>query len=491
MVLVSDNAAANRAGSALLVVDLDGTLLKGDLLHECIAAACKRSPWTFLRAIAALSRGRAAVKKRFAATHAIDPATLPYRAEVLEVIAAQRSQGATVVLATAADQSLARAIAAELKLFDHVLASDGTSNLKGVAKLGAITAYCEANGFQRFDYIGDSHADLPIWTHAEHAYAVNPSRGLALALRRHRQQFTPLGQSPSIFRTYLRALRAPQWAKNLLVFIPAITSHRLFETPVLVATLLAFVCFCLCSSGIYILNDILDIQSDRRHPRKKTRPFAAGELSILQGLGMAAVCLCVGLAASLLLRQPAFTLLLTCYVLSTSAYSLAIKRVVMLDVIMLACLYTLRVLSGGVAAVIPVSEWLMAFSLFIFLSLAVAKRYAELARLAGSGERIADGRGYQVGDLNLVQSMGTACGFLAVLVLVLYIQSDQMKRLYSGSWALWLLCPLLAYWIGRVWILAHRGELGEDPVVFSIRDPVSIALAALAGLLILAGAAAG
>ena len=478
---------ASTDAAEVLFVDLDGTLIKTDLLHEAILAAAKTRPLGLLRAAATLLHGKAAFKHALATIVQPEVRTLPLREEVLDLIAEVRGRGGRVILATATDVRWAGPIAEELGLFDGVLASDGNVNLKGPAKLAAIEDYCRRHGHAAFDYVGDSRADWPIWQAARQVYAAAPSARLLSRLHKPDQPATAVGVRSGAIGPLIRALRPYQWLKNLLVFVPLITSHRVLEPLALLHTAIAFAAFSACASAVYLLNDLADIDADRLHPGKRRRPFAAAALPVSWGppLIAALAILAFGTAAALL--PAAFTWTLLAYFVVTCAYSLVLKRVAMLDVITLACLYAVRVLGGGLATGIVASEWLMAFSLFIFVSLAFAKRSAELARLELADEAASAGRGYRVADRGLIDSLGPTAGYLAVLVLALYIQSDDMRRLYGQAWALWLLCPLLMYWISRLWLKAKRGELKEDPVLFALRDRVSLGVAAIAaGLLALA-----
>jgi len=289
------------------------------------------------------------------------------------------------------------------------------------------------------------------------------------------------------WQAVLAVLRPVQWVKNVLVFVPLLTSHNVFHLPLVLAALRAFVCFSLCASAAYVLNDLADIHSDRRHPVKQNRPFASGDLSVRWGLWLAVGLLVPAFALTLLTLPVGFSGALGVYFATTCLYSFRAKRIAMLDVLLLAGLYTIRVIAGGLATGIVVSEWLMAFSMFLFVSLAFAKRYAELERLLREGEAGASGRGYCVGDIGLIESMGPASGYIAVLVLALYVNGEQMKLLYRSPWPLWLICPVLMYWISRLWFKAKRGELNEDPIVFALRDRVSLALGvAILGLFIAA-----
>jgi 4-hydroxybenzoate polyprenyltransferase len=471
----------------VLFVDLDGTLLRTDLLHEAALVFFKKSPWQFLRALPRLTHGRAVFKRAISEAVTPDIQQLPFREEVVEFIVEQRSLGRKVLLATAADSTWAQSIADELGVFDGILASDGVRNLKGATKLTAIQAYCREHGYSEFDYVGDSRADLSIWRESRNAYLVAPSRRL---LREVQSSATPakiIGDRESVTRSVVAELRPQQWVKNVLIFAPLVTSHNVFHFAPAMAATIAFVCFCLCASAVYVLNDLADINADRRHPTKRERAFASGRLPISWGLPLAGGLLTVGFVIAALTLPIVFSATLVGYFATTCAYSFVAKRIAMLDVLMLAGLYTIRVLAGGMATGIVVSEWLMALSMFLFVSLAFAKRYAELTRLLRANEGTASGRGYLVADIGLIESIGPASGYMAVLVLALYVNGEQMKTLYRNPWAIWLICPVLMYWISRVWIKAKRGELPEDPIVFALRDRVSAYLAIIVVALLIAG----
>jgi 4-hydroxybenzoate polyprenyltransferase len=280
---------------------------------------------------------------------------------------------------------------------------------------------------------------------------------------------------------YVKALRAHQWIKNLLVFLPVLAAHEIGNPAATLASLLAFVAFNACASSVYLLNDLLDLPADRRHRSKRNRPFAAGTLPLEQGVVLIPLLLVIALLVSLAL-PPTFVLVLLLYYLITTAYSFKLKRVMMLDVVILAGLYTIRVVAGSAATEIPLTYWLFAFSMFIFLSLALVKRYTELIALRDSGAgETAEGRGYEIGDLEILSSLGTASGYLAVLVLALYISSAEVQLLYHDPVWLWGACPILLYWISRMWIITHRGGMTDDPIVFAVKDRNSL----LCGLLVL------
>jgi 4-hydroxybenzoate polyprenyltransferase/phosphoserine phosphatase len=432
-----------QATKRVLFVDLDGTLIRTDLLQEAALTLFKQSPRRLLLALLKLRHGRAAFKRAISEATTPDYRQLPIREEVVEFIAEQRSQGRKIVLATAADSTWAQDLAAELGIFDGVLASDGTRNLKGAAKREAIQTYCREHGHAEFGYVGDSRADLPIWREARQVYLVAPSPSLLRKVRELGEPAAIFGARKSFPRSVFAALRPQQWIKNILVFVPLVTSHNLFHFSLALSAVIAFVCFCLCASAVYVLNDLSDVSTDRRHPTKRNRPFASGALPLGMGLPLAGGLLAFAFALSALALPVGFSIALAIYFAITCIYSFFAKRIVMLDVLMLAGLYTIRVLAGGAATGIGVSEWLMAFSMFLFVSLAFAKRYAELNRLLNSSEGAKNGRGYWVSDIGLIESMGPASGHIAVLVLALYVNGEQMKTLYRNPWPLWLLCPVL------------------------------------------------
>jgi 4-hydroxybenzoate polyprenyltransferase/phosphoserine phosphatase len=476
-----------EAVDRVIFVDLDGTLIRTDLLHEAVLVFLKQSPWLLCRELLKIAHGRAAFKRAISEAVTPEIRQLPYRKEVLEFVAGQRTLGRKIILATASDSDWAQGVADELGMFDGILASDGVHNLKGTAKLEAIQAYCREHGHASFDYLGDSHVDVPIWREARGVYLVAPSSRLLKKVREFAEPAGILGTRNSATRSVLAALRPQQWIKNVLVFVPLVASHNVFHFGLVVEAAVAFVCFCLCASAVYILNDLADINADRRHPAKQKRPFASGALPVSWALPLASGLLILGFAVSVLTLPLGFSAALTAYFATTCVYTFYAKRIAMLDVLMLAGLYTVRVLAGGLATGIVLSEWLMAFSMFLFVSLAFAKRYAELERLLRANEGAVSGRGYHVADIGLIESMGPASGYIAVLVLALYVNGEQMKALYHNPWPLWLVCPVLMYWISRVWIKAKRGELSEDPIVFALRDRVSLYLGVVVvGLLIAA-----
>lgn len=462
-----------------LCVDLDGTLLKSDLLYETLLALISRNPLYLFQMPFWLLRGKAAFKRRLVVGAGLRPEDLPYDERILHQL--QTTLARPRVLCTASDAGLAQAVADHLGLFEMVMASDGTTNLAGRHKADALV---ERFGSGGFDYMGNGSADLHVWRHARRAWVVNAPASLADSAAMLCERGGHYPREGGDFGAWIAALRLHQWLKNLLVFLPLLASHRFLEPAALTKAAMAFLAFGLCASGVYVLNDLLDMSADRAHPRKRFRPFAAGRLPLLQGLIAAPLLALCGFAIALWCA-PLFALVLLAYYATTLAYSLRLKRIPMLDVVVLSGLYSVRIIGGAAAISSGLSFWLLAFSMFLFLSLAILKRYIELLTILDKGDRRASGRGYDVDDLPLLQSLGGASGYIAVMVLALYINSPESLALYSRPQMLWLLCPLLLYWVSRVWIVAHRGAMDDDPVVFAATDRVSQMVIVICGLIVL------
>lgn len=460
-----------------LVVDLDGTLLDSDLLVEGVFAFVRREPHKIFHPLYwLLAGGKAGLKSRLAQQTTIEPATLPYNRSLLQRLGEEKRKGRRLVLATAADERQAQQIAAHLGLFDEVLASNPARNLSGRNKAAILVARFGKGGF---DYAGNAHADLPVWAAARHAYVVNPEAGVAWRLRRAENVAEILYTKGHLLHAWGRALRLHQWLKNTLLFVPLFGAHRFDEPALLWQGGLAFVLFGLAASSVYLLNDLLDLHDDRNHASKHRRPFAAGTLSLRDGMLAWPLLLLAAFVGGGLWLPPAFVLVLAVYYLLTLAYSLWLKRLMMIDVVTLALLYTLRIVAGAMVFSLALSFWLLAFSMFIFLSLAFVKRTAELHAVRSAGSARAHGRDYVPRDLEIVSSLGVSAGYIAVLVLALYIQDQTAQEFYRQPQLIWLACPLLLFWIGRVWLLTHRGEMHDDPVVFALKDRVSLLVGAL------------
>ena len=464
-----------------LCVDLDGTLIRTDLLVESALALLARSPFMLFAMLAWLFRGKACLKREIARRVELDVSTLPYNNDVVAWVREQHTLR-TTVLCSAADSVLATRVADHIGGFDTVIASDGKRNLSGKNKA---TALVELYGARGFDYVGNATVDLHVWKSANAAIVVESGSSLSTAAARVTRVERTFSQSGVTGRQWLKALRIHQWIKNVLVFLPLLAAHRVFDPQAVLSSILAFFCFGLCASSVYVTNDLLDLSADRLHRRKKHRPFAAGAIPLYQGPLAALLLLIAGFSLAWLLT-PTFVLVLLGYYILTTGYSFKFKRVVMLDVVVLALLYTTRIVAGAAAIQSRASFWLLAFSMFIFLSLAMIKRYTELLAAQKSAGMKAAGRGYDVLDLPLIQSLGGASGYLSVLVLALYVDSTASQSLYRHPHYLWLLCPLLLYWISRTWVIAHRGIMHDDPVVFAIMDNVSRVLILIAAVIVVA-----
>ena len=469
---------------SVLFVDLDGTLVATDVLWEAFMRVVKAQPWVVFVMPLWLLRGRAALKREMSARAAVEPASLPYRDDVVAYIKQRRIDGCRVVLATASDRRWADGVAAHLELFDDVIASDGERNLKGAHKLAAIDAYRAEHELGAWGYVGDASADMPIWTKADEVLMVEPSAGLLSRVRASKEPAHVFGKRKGKLRAIAKAMRVHQWVKQVLLLVPLLLARRFDDVTLLVDAAAAFLAFSLCASSVYVVNDLADIEADRHHPRKRKRPFAAGTLPIMFGPPLLVALLIGAFTISALMLPASFMALLVLYLIVNGLYSSVLKSKVLVDVMVLASLYTLRIYAGGVATELVVSEWLLAFSIFMFTSLAFAKRYVEMARLSREGATAAKGRGYQVGDLSLIESIGPTSGYLAVLVFALYIH-EGAPEVYANKSLLWLTCPLLLYWITRLWFLAKRAELHDDPVVFAVTDKVSLGVGATVGILVL------
>ena len=478
--------ARSRETVTPLFVDLDGTLVRTDTLHESALLHVRENLRGLVDLATWLARGRAALKRRLfevGSTPRVD--LLPYRESVLEFLRESKSEGRPVILVTAADGLMAERVAEHVGVFDMVLGSDGHRNLKGGIKLDAIRTICEERGWHRFGYIGDSVADMPIWRASSEAYVVGASPRTMRRLSAVKEPEAVIEPPMRPGLALLRLLRPHQWSKNVLLFVPLILAHEWNDLERLGAALAGFVAFCLAASAMYVTNDALDIESDRQHARKRERPFAAGTVPLAASPAIALALLAAAAAISLTMLPPSFSALLLCYLSLTLAYSFWLKKRLLVDVFALASLYGLRLIGGGYATGTEVTEWLVAFAGFLFTSLAFAKRYTEVAAQADLGREDVSGRAYHVSDLSVMESVGPASGYLAVLVLALYINSDRVAALYVNPVALWLICPLLLYWLTRLWFLARRRQLHHDPLVFALTDRISLLTGAISALFVI------
>lgn len=463
--LPPESEQRNKGSETPLFVDLDGTLVKSDLFIESLLAFIKRKPTACLLAIGWLLQGRGYIKSKVAEKVDINAQTLPYHEKFVDFLRNEDGRGRSLYLATASNERYANSVANYLGIFRGVLASNSEVNLKGGSKLAEIQ---KISGGKQFDYAGNAHADVKIWRHARQALLVNPGHGVERAARKVGNVGQVFDDRRRRIFAYIRALRLHQWLKNLLLFVPILTAHA-WRLEVFVQACVAAVAFGLVASSVYLLNDMLDLDSDRVHPQKCTRPFAAGTVPLLHGILLIAVLVVSGFALGAGLSST-FVAVLALYFGLTTAYSVRLKQYAVIDIMVLATLYTLRVIAGAVAIDVVMSFWLLAFSMFLFMSLALVKRCSELVSLMQVGTLRAGGRDYAASDLAHLTVMGTASGYLSVLVLALFINSQDITVRYSNPQALWLLCPLMLYWISRVWLKTGRGEMRDDPVVFALVD---------------------
>jgi len=470
MRIVGSQALKDPPARCPLVVDLDGTLIRTDMLQEGLCKLVRDNPVSLCLFPYWLWRGKAWLKQQLAARTTLDPRILPFNREFITWLTQQRAHGRRLILCTAAHQTIAEAIAEHLGLFDDVIASNGTTNVAGTRKADALV---ERFGRAGFDYAGNSRDDLAVWQCARRAVIVSPSATVAkrAASGGTVERVFP---APALgFTAWRRVLRLHQWLKNLLLAVPLVAAHQVTHPETWTSLMLAFISFSLCASAVYVANDLVDLESDRKHPLKADRPFASGLVPVRVGFLLVPLLLLSSMAVA---RQvgSTFLLWLLVYALLTSAYSWGLKRLIIIDCLTLAMLYTVRIVAGAAVAGVPLSFWLLAFSCFLFLSLAFVKRYAELRILSRTQEEQAHGRAYCVSDAPLIQMLGIASGYAAVLVFALYLHSDTVRQLYRTPEFLWGAIPITVFWISWMWTQAHRGQMHEDPVVFALTDRVSL-----------------
>jgi len=455
---------------APLAVDLDGTLIHADLFVESALRFIMAGPFNILRLIGWLLTSRAVAKANLARLAPCNPADLPYDERVVAWLQEERASGRMIVLATAADQAEAQSVARHLGLFDAVVASDGKINLKSKRKAEKLRAQFP----EGFVYVGNHTDDLAVWSQAEAVVVANASPGLQKSVTDRYEAERVFPASRNVLRSLLKAVRPMQWAKNVLVFVPMLVGQGWFDLAAWQGAVLAFFALSATASSVYLVNDAADIDADRRHHRKRNRPFASGRLSPITGLAVAAVLLMVGLTLAHFAGVLPFVLV---YLATSSVYTFWLKRKMLVDVFLLAGLYTIRILLGGVAASshhdYTASSWLLAFSCFFFLSLALVKRVTEVNVLAAKGGRDLARRGYRASDGLTLQGLGMASGFVAALVLALYLQSDRVAAHYNNPSLLWVLPAAVLYWECRIWLMTDRGEVHDDPLVFAARDKIS------------------
>ncbi len=466
---LSATAKPSKPDQFPLVVDLDGTLIRTDLLYESYFATMTKGPVHHCSVIGSLLRGKAQLKAYLGSVAAIDYATLPYNNDVLQLIRAARDAGRKVYLATASDRRHADKLAEQVGLFDGVFASDGVRNLSGATKARLLI---DTFGEGGFDYVGDRSADLPIWAHARKAYVVSNSEHLVRKTQDLQVPVERLQRPRVTLKVWRKALRVHQYAKNALVFVAMLTAHA-YSPHAFLAALAAFIAFSLCASSVYLLNDLVDLADDRKHPTKCNRPFASGTIPLVYALFVVPALLAAAFVTAALVS----TLLvgaLAVYFILTLTYSFSFKRKLIVDVVTLASLYTVRVIAGAIAIAVTPSEWLLAFSMLVFTCLALVKRYIELAMRIDKDLPDPTSRNYRLVDLPIVGALAAASGLNAVTIFALYVSSFAVQGVYRRPEMLWLICPVLLYWLSRIVVLAHRRAIDDDPIIFAIRDRNSL-----------------
>lgn len=467
---------------SVVCADVDGSVIATDLLYESLLVALKQDIWILFFIPFWLLRGRAHLKHQLAErSGGLSVEILPMNNAVVSYLRAAAESGQRVMLTSASDTRLVERLADQFDFVSGVIGSDGALNLKGRAKATAIR---ECVGDSAWEYIGDSNADFDVWREAARVVCVSSSSKFIARVKNRHPDAVILERAQCTFKVFLRALRVHQWMKNILVFAPLVLAHQVFNAQGWLVASAAALAFSLCASGVYLLNDLLDLEADRRHPRKKKRPCASGVLPLSYALTLAPLLFVSAFAVALAI-QPDLSIVLGIYLILTSAYSYRLKALALVDVILLAILYTIRIVGGGVATGIHVSQWLLGLSMFIFFSLACVKRFSELLVLQQRKEHRTWGRGYAVSDMEQVASFGTASGYIAVLVLALYVSGKEVAALYASPTVIWMACPLLLYWISRIWLLARRGFVHDDPLVFALQDKVTYAVAAIGALIFL------
>lgn len=466
-----------------LFVDLDGTLIKSDWMLEAILAMVSNKPTSIFQIVLWLTKGRSNLKQHLAEAVIIDIASLPINREFFEFLKEEKNNARELILISASDQKAVTAVSDHYDLFDAAIGSDGTINLKSEAKLARIQKYVEGGGFS---YAGNSAADLAVWQGADEIIVVNAESSIAekaKSLDTEQQPILEFDKPPTLLPRLLKAMRPHQWLKNFLIFLPLILSHQLGEPDLLMLTVLAFVSFSLCASSVYFLNDLLDIESDRLHNSKSKRPFAAGTLPLEYGVFGAPLLFLLSLVFASLVGVQFFAVLIG-YSLITCLYSLYLKRLYLLDVVTLSLLYTLRIIAGSAAIAITTTDWLIAFSGFLFLGLALLKRTTELRNLVIDGQVSTRGRDYNTDRLLVVAVLGIMSSAASILVFMVYISAANITYLYSSPALLWAICPLLIAMLARVWLKSYAGTLDEDPVLFASHDRLSQVMLVLSGAIL-------
>ena len=461
-----------------LCLDLDGTLIATDSLAESLVVMIKTKPLYFFLLPLWILRGKYYFKSKIEQNSKLSPDKLPYIAQVLEFAKTEKAKGRMIVLATATMQGIADKIADFLGIFDLVIGSKHGINLRSNHKRDKLV---ELFGEKGFDYAGDSKADIKVWKSADNSIIVNPNNSVLSKAKAIGNVQIVIKEDFSPIKAYIKQIRVYQWIKNILLFLPFILAHKLFNTEIIANVAISFVSFSALASFVYILNDLMDLEADRIHPRKKFRPLASGKITLFRAFQLLPLLLIVSFGLSLIFLPISFTFILISYALTNIIYSIYAKKIMVLDIIILSSFYSIRIIAGAIAAGVIISPWLIEFSIFFFFSLAALKRFSELLNLKEHNQTSAKRRGYLVTDLYLVQSFGVISGYISVLIISFYVHSDAVILLYKSPEILWAISPCLLFWISRIWILAHRGLMNDDPIVFTGKDKVSY----LIGLIII------
>ena len=478
--------SGNKSKDIALFVDLDGTLITTDTLLESIILLLKAYPLKIFSLIIWLFRDKAFFKDKVSKYKIPQADLLPYRDDVLDYIKEEKGKGRKVYLLTAANQKIADKVANHLGCFTGAFGSNDKTNLSGKQKLKRVY---EIIGNAQFDYIGNSKADIPIWEKTNKIIMVNSKTVVKNKFKKSDNvQLINQKRHNTKFKIMIKGMRVHQWVKNSLLFLPIIMAHQFSNVNLLVAVLWAFISFSFCASAVYILNDLLDIETDRKHPTKKNRPLASGLMSVKIGVLLIFLLLLTSVLISIKMLSTTFLIILIIYIISTTAYSIILKQIILIDVIVLGGLYALRITAGSFASGVDVSSWLLVFSMFFFLSLAFMKRYADLILMKQNNQDEIAGRGYHVDDLDLAQKFGITSGFVAMLVLALYINSDRVIELYKSPILIWFMIPVLFYWLMRMWMVTNRGKMIDDPINYAIRDKTTYVAIMIIGIIMLLAA---
>lgn len=451
-----------------LLVGNEGVLVETELVWESFYLLLKRDPLVLFMLPFWLLRGPTFTVQQITGRVAPDVEYLPYNKQLVVYLQEQHRIGRKLVLVTSLPLDFSRKIAGHLGFFNSVLGREELLNRIDPEKTKNDQA---DSAIDDFVYAGRGKEDIAFWGNGG-AVLLNPDQETLHTVSQLSSIEKVIVSPKTGFFEYIRAIRIHQWLKNMLVFVPLMTARQFGDPLLVLLAFLAFLAFGLCASGVYLFNDLLDIPVDRRHPRKCKRPFAAASISVKTGTLLIPFFTLASFGIGLVLGTP-FLYVLAGYLAVTILYSMWLKKVVLVDVVTLAVLYTIRIFAGGAAVGIVPSFWLLSFSMFIFFSLALTKRCAELLHAQSLNRNELDGRGYMVDDTKIVRDFGIASGYMSVLVLALYINSDEIRLLYSHPQVIWLLCPLLLYWVSRMWLITGRGRMHDDPLLFTIRDRVS------------------